>query len=245
MVSAVNHNVSPSTSHVGHHAASNPAHLSRSMSEFDSLKLRAETGQTLSPVEQGTLARLMDRAKAGPPAPAKAKAPAAATGTVKGAKTSADFKLSNATKQDKADLDAALKYLQATDSKGKAKSPTAVALLAKLPKGTKINIIHDGNDSYDPNTKTINWDPRSGLAVSDGSGNQSAAMGLAHEIDHKVGGLKNPKDTGDDYDNTEEKRVITGSETKIAKELGEPTRTDHRGAAVELSSSTAHTAIKR
>jgi hypothetical protein len=215
------------------------------LSEHESLQLRADLGLPLTPVEQGMLARLNDRAAAGGAAATHAKQAAAAPKTVKGAKTAADFKLTNANKQDTADLNAALAYLQGADAKGKANSPTAVALLAKVPKGTKINIIHDGNDSYDPSTKTINWDPRSGLAVSSGKGNQSAALGLAHEIDHMVGGQKNPKPTGDAYDNTEEKRVITGSETKIAKELGEPTRNDHRGTAVTLKSSTAHTAIKR
>ncbi len=238
MTSAIDGNVGRASAHAISFDRASSGHIAGPLSERASLQLRADLGLPLSPVERGVLARLTDRSSA-KAAPLAATAPA--TGTVKGAKTAADFKLTNATARDVADLNAALKYLQATDAKGNAKSPTAVALLAKLPAGTKINIIHNGNDSYNPRTNTINWDPRSGLAVSSGKGNQSAALGLAHEIDHKVGGLRNPKPTGDAYDNTEEKRVITGSETKIARELGEPTRTDHRGAAVTLGSSTAHT----
>jgi hypothetical protein len=214
---------------------------SEALSERDALQARVEGGGTLTPVEQGTLARLSKPAAQSAKPAAKA---AAATGTVKGAKTAADFKVIGANKQDIADLNAALKYLQGTNSKGVAKSQTAVDLLAKLPKGTKLQIIHDGNDAYDPKTKTIFWDPRSALAVSSGAGNQSAALGLAHEIDHAVGGQKNPRPTGDAYDNTEERRVITGTETRIAKDLGEPTRTDHRGTTVVLGSSTAHTNVK-
>ena len=192
--------------------------------ELASLQARAEAGGSLSPVEQGTLARLLGGSAA------RATATAART-----PKTVADFSLSGATKQDKSDLKAALAYLQ--------KSPAAAAFLQTVPKGTKIHIIHDGNDSYSPATKTVNWDPRSGLAVSSGKGNQSAALGLLHELDHKVNGLVHPKATGDNYDTTEEKRVITGLETKVAHQLHEPTRTDHRGAAVTLASATAHTTI--
>ena len=215
---------------------------SDAVAERELLQARSEGGGTLTPVEQGTLARLSKPAAQTVKAPAKAAA--AAAGTVKGAKTAADFKVLGANKQDIADLNAALKYLQGADSKGVANSKTAVDLLAKLPKGTKLQIIHDGNDAYDPNTKTIFWDPRSALAVSSGAGNQSAALGLAHEIDHAVGGQRNPRPTGDAYDNTEERRVITGTETRIAKDLGEPTRTDHRGSTVVLGSSTAHTNVK-
>ena len=193
--------------------------------EHATLQARADAGEHLSPVEAGTLARL-NGVGATNAAPAHARTP----------KTTADFALSGATKQDKADLKAALEYLQ--------KSPAAAAFLATVPKGTKIAIIHDGNDSYSPATKTVNWDPRSGLAVSSGAGNQSAALGLLHELDHRTNGLAHPKATGDAYDNTEEKRVVTGLETKVAHELHEPTRTDHRGAAITLATATAHTEIK-
>jgi hypothetical protein len=228
------------------------------LGELESLKLRSDLGLPLTPVEQGTLARLTAQAKTGPAAPstttttkapststapAKTEATAATTGTVKGAKTIDDFDLSNATDQDKADFKAALAYLQAADAKGNAISPTAVKLLAKLPKGAKINFIKNLDAFYDPTSKTINWNPRAAGDLA--SGKMSPALVLAHEIDHMVAGQKKPKATGDNYDNTEEKRVITGSETKIANELGEPTRKDHRGGLVLVGSSTEHTAVKK
>lgn len=190
--------------------------------EREVLQARADAGQTLSPVEQGTLDRLNRTAP----------------------KTVDDFTLSNANAQDKADLKAALDYLQQTGLDGKPLSPTAVELLSKLPPGFKINITHNGDDSYDPNTNTINWDPRSALEVTSGAGKQSAALGLIHEMDHAANGQRNPTPTDDGYDNTEEKRVITGSETTIAHDLGEPTRTDHYGTATEDEpSSTEHTHV--
>lgn len=207
--------------------------------ELDTLQARAASGQ-LSPVEQGTLARLMDRAGGGTaPEAAAAKAPKAHSGP----KTAADFKITGGTKQDKADLNTALQYLQQTDSSGKAVSPTATKLIAKMKEGATIHIIHDGNDSYDPNTGVLNWDPKSGLKVTSGQGIQSAALGLVHEMDHEVNGTVG-KPTGDGYQNTEEKRVIAGSETKIAHDLGEPTRKDHYGSTVVMTTANAHTDVK-
>ncbi len=223
------------------------------LSELESLKLRLDLGLPLTPVEHGTLARLADIVADAVVAAIKgstttlvtaiAPAEAALPKTVKGAKTIADFKLTGASKQDIADFKAALAYLQAADSKGKAISPTAVALLAKVPKGAKINIIKDLNAFYDPSAKAISWNPRAAGDLA--SGKMSPALVLAHEIDHMVAGQKNPKATGDNYDNTEEKRVITGSETKIARELGEPTRKDHRGGLVLVGSSTEHTSVTK
>jgi hypothetical protein len=209
--------------------------------ELQSLQARAESGGQLSPVEHGTLARLMERAGGGhQTAGTAAKAPAAHSGP----KTSADFKVTGGTKQDKADLDAALKYLQQTNGAGKAVSPTATKIISQMKEGATIHIIHDGNDSYNPNTGVLNWDPRSGLQVTSGQGIQSAALGLAHEMDHEVNGQANPKPTGDGYQNTEEKRVITGSETKIAHDLHEPTRTDHYGSTVVMTTASAHTDVQ-
>ncbi|MBA2935379.1 hypothetical protein HZF05_14930 [Sphingomonas sp. CGMCC 1.13654] len=204
--------------------------------ELDTLQARAASGQ-LSPVEQGTLARLMDRAGGGA-APGAAKAPKAHSGP----KTAADFTITGGTKQDKTDLNTALKYLQQTDSSGKAVSPTATKLIAKMKEGATIHIIHDGNDSYDPSTGVLNWDPKSGLKVTSGQGIQSAALGLVHEMDHEVSGTVG-KPTGDGYQNTEEKRVIAGSETTIAHDLHEPTRTDHYGSTVVMTTANAHTDV--
>lgn len=220
-----------------------PLSLGQEGGELELLRARADAGGALTPVEQGTLARLMDRAAPGDGASAPTTPATPANDPVEGAKTVDDFTVTNANAQDRADLQEALDYLQQADANGDPVSQTATDLLAKLPDGARINIIHDGNDSYNPNTNVINWDPRSGLVTSSGEGTQSAALGLIHEVDHEVGGISNPKPTGDAYDNTEEKRVITGSETTIAHDLHEPTRTDHRGGLAVMNSSIEHTEV--
>ncbi|QNA86369.1 hypothetical protein G4G27_22090 [Sphingomonas sp. So64.6b] len=212
--------------------------------EGATLQARLDAGATLSPVEQGTLARIMDRA-GGPPAHGPAAndpAPAdkAANDDVK---TVEDFNVTGASAQDLKDLKEALAYLQQTDAKGNPVSETATELLDDLSDGATIHIVHDGGDQYDPSTGVIDWDPRSGLTVTGGAGTQSAALGLIHEVDHEVNGLANPQPTGDGYDNTEEQRVIQGSETTIAHDLHEPTRTDHYGSLEVMKSSTDHTEV--
>ena len=116
------------------------------------------------------------------------------------------------------------------------------SLIDKLVNSTtefKLHIITDGNDSYDPRTHQINWDPYSALKTTCG-GHQSAALGLGHEIDHATfdpltaNKLANTYDPH--YDNLEEKRVITGSETHAAHTLGEDVRHDHRGSVYAVAS---------
>jgi len=89
------------------------------------------------------------------------------------------------------------------------------------------------NDSYNPTTHTINWDPHSALRCTSG-GRQSPALGLGHEMAHGDAGwwdrLVGGMTVGaGNYDNWEEWRVIAGPETSAANTLGEDTRTDHRG----------------
>ncbi len=226
--------------------------------------------QNLTPVQQGELARaqqvqargegfiqdivdalrnfiqdLLGGAGKQPQKPGKPEGPTGPTGptapstTVEGAKTIEDFKLVGASKQDRADFKAMLEYLQRADANGKAVSPTAVALLAKLPDNQVVKINNNHEDYFDPNNGEIGWDPRSALKVGGTEKFQSPAMGFIHEVDHAVN-MITPKPTGDNYHNTEEKRVITGSETTIANDLGEPTRTDHLGDVVHVASPTEH-----
>lgn len=98
---------------------------------------------------------------------------------------------------------------------------------------TKYTIVINNNDddSYDPTTHTIHWDPHSALCIHSGC-TQSPALGLGHEMAHAdqpwywglVGWVPWPS-----YDNLEERRVIRGPEKKAAHTLGECTRTDHGG----------------
>ena len=105
------------------------------------------------------------------------------------------------------------------------------------PLHLKVN-YHD-DDSYDPATRTVNWDPHSALQTSAG-GHQSPALGLGHELDHAVvdgrlaeagAGAYDPK-----YDNREERRVILGSEAHAARTLGEDVRHDHGGWTYRVDS---------
>lgn len=82
---------------------------------------------------------------------------------------------------------------------------------------------------------TVFWEPRKGLLLTNGK-KQSPAVRLEHEFDHGMDDLKNHKDHEDrkdikdsQYDNKEERRVVTGSETKTAKKLHQGVRTNHDG----------------
>jgi hypothetical protein len=102
----------------------------------------------------------------------------------------------------------------------------------------RIVINHNDNDSYDPNTHAIHWDPHSALQTTLG-GRQSPALGLGHEIDHAV---ENPyieerlaEMPNLAYDNAEEKRVVLGSERHAAHTLHEDLRYDHSGTCYKVA----------
>jgi hypothetical protein len=106
----------------------------------------------------------------------------------------------------------------------------------------RIVINHNNNDSYDPNTHAIHWDPHSALLTTTG-GAQTPALGLGHEIDHAVENawkeerLASVPDLA--YDNLEEKRVILGSEHHAARTLHEALRYDHDGSVYRVPSPTS------
>ena len=101
----------------------------------------------------------------------------------------------------------------------------------------KIN-SHD-DDSFDPNFRTVNWDPHSALRTTTG-GRQSPALGLGHELDHAtVASRIRDRDSAIPdraYDDREERRVILGSERHAAHTLGEAPRHDHRGTTYYVRS---------
>ena len=90
---------------------------------------------------------------------------------------------------------------------------------------------------YNPNTRTIYWDPTSGLIMRDRTSVQSAALGLAHEMGHAAQHLKGLLDTfiADPSPLNEfnmEQENLELFEIPIAMQLREPTRTwysDQRG----------------
>ncbi len=115
-----------------------------------------------------------------------------------------------------------------------AKASKILADLEREGDTVRIQTIDNGDDRYDFNTKTIYWDPRSGLAIpgSCETRNQSPALGLLHEADHALADLQGrtadqTPDPGDRSENDEERRVINGSERNAAMKLGEPVRSRH------------------
>jgi hypothetical protein len=113
-----------------------------------------------------------------------------------------------------------------------ASSDPARRLFDRIERSRKeftLSTNNKHNDSFD-RKHTVNWDPRSAFKTNEG-GTQSPALRLLHEIDHA---LTNPvlqslrtlfKDRA--YDNAEERRVIRGSEARIARDIGEAGRYDH------------------
>lgn len=103
----------------------------------------------------------------------------------------------------------------------------------------RIAINHRDDDSYDPNTRVIHWDPHSALLTNAG-GRQSPALGLGHEIDHAVENawtedrLARIPDLA--FDNAEERRVVLGSEHHAAHTLHEGLRWDHGGTTYRVPS---------
>jgi hypothetical protein len=134
------------------------------------------------------------------------------------------------------DFDRAVAYL--------SRDPVERALFDRLehgPQRVTLTSNHANADDYDPNTRTIHWDPHSALRTAAG-GRQSPALGLGHEVDHAV--HDGPREwlrsqTPDArYDTAEERRVITGSERHAARTLGEAVRHDHGGATYRVPSPT-------
>ncbi|HUY41671.1 MAG TPA: hypothetical protein VMV82_08920 [Candidatus Dormibacteraeota bacterium] len=104
----------------------------------------------------------------------------------------------------------------------------------------RVNARND--DSFDPATDTIDWDPHSALRTTSG-GTQSPALGLGHEIDHAVEApcveARLNARANRCFDTAEERRVVAGSERHAARTLGESTRTDHAGRCYRVASPTA------
>ena len=121
----------------------------------------------------------------------------------------------------------------------------AAGMLAKLHASDAVYYITEGKGSaFSYKTNTIEWNPEMGLLTTEGVVMSPTSV-LNHEVDHaleydtkKDQFMKDINTPVDNYDNAEEKRVITGSEQTTAKKLGEVgkdevTRTDHGGTLYE------------
>ena len=137
-----------------------------------------------------------------------------------------------------------LVYREGTDPKFKEKFAKSVkfmnkkgtsGMMAKLNAlaidgGFQIELVDNtggGNSAFDPDTNTIYWDSELGAETSPGIFISPATI-LNHEIDHALNANENPKQAREgkakpdkDYEDKEEKRVITGSEQKTAKKHGD------------------------
>jgi hypothetical protein len=102
-----------------------------------------------------------------------------------------------------------------------------------------LRINNRNDDSFDPNSDTINWDPHSALRTTRG-GAQSPALGLGHEMDHATEAPRAQERLASQpdarYDTKEERRVIAGSERHAARTLGEAPRFDHAGTTFRVNS---------
>jgi RHS repeat-associated protein len=118
--------------------------------------------------------------------------------------------------------------------------PGMAAIIASLENSWwTYTVVLNSNAVDSAQGFTINWDPHSALDV--GCGMQTPALGLGHEMAHAAGPwysvfekiISDPQ-----YDNAEEKRVITGPESQAAFNLGEGMRADHGGSPTTVSGPT-------
>ena len=137
----------------------------------------------------------------------------------------------SAAQQRNEDIQAARQYLSG--------SAEMRSVMAAFDSGhIHIKIIHDGNDRYDPNTRTVYWDPHSALRTTTG-GHQTPALGLGHEMAHATGNhrqydtLSSRPDAR--YANKEERRVIRNYENPAARQLGESLRYNHAGTTYNVN----------
>jgi hypothetical protein len=134
-------------------------------------------------------------------------------------------------------IDGALAYL--------SRDPVERALIRRVEHSRvphRILIDHRGEDSYQPDTRTIRWDPTSAMRTTHHHGRQSPALGLGHELDHAAENARTYDRLQNiavrAYDSVEERRVITGSERHAARTLHESVRFDHCGRLYRVAAPT-------
>ena len=122
-------------------------------------------------------------------------------------------------------------------------------IISRIEKREQIIYIvpTTGMSYFSPKRKTIYWNPKVGVLTKKGVV-MSPATVLNHEADHALQEIENPEQKEIDcstldeqYNNAEERRVITGSEQITARKheeigLDEVTREDHKGSPYETIS---------
>ncbi|WP_291152102.1 DUF6443 domain-containing protein [Flavobacterium sp. UBA7680] len=154
----------------------------------------------------------------------------------------------NATEKFKKNFAQAIAYLKANKMDG---------LFAKLQASDVVYTIEQGSNLsfFDPSNNTITWDDENGIITSENEILSPTTL-LNHEADHALEEEKHPikkmfaRYFPSRYENREEKRVITGTELRTARALGEIkkkngiTRTDHKGFRLRTKSSTSNIPVK-
>jgi RHS repeat-associated protein len=128
-------------------------------------------------------------------------------------------------------------------------------MLALMGSPIHFSIYEQGDENGDAMSASgapvIIWGPTNGLLTDNGVV-LSPATNLDHEADHQLQRVRNPvqynkdrKTPDKNYDNKEERRVITGREQKVARALGEikkgqVTRKNHTGLNVTTHGPTSN-----
>jgi len=136
-----------------------------------------------------------------------------------------------------------------------SKNPEMNALVERLEKGpykTNVTTNEVSNNEMEPQMNgnaEVHWDPKH-MHVASNDAKRSPATRLAHELDHADEWTHNPQrlitnaNTPDDkFSNLEEKRVITGSERRNVKAIGEGQREDHSAGKGEFNSKGVTSAV--
>jgi len=125
----------------------------------------------------------------------------------------------NGTEEQKSDYEEAKQYIEQSE-RGKE----LISNLEDRSELVTVNFHDEMTDSYDPVFNEVNWNPNAGLEVGDGE-IQTPALQLAHELGHAeqdVQGELRGKTVAEI-----EQANLTKTETVIANELGEPTRSNY------------------
>ncbi len=125
-----------------------------------------------------------------------------------------------------------------------SQSPTAEAMLkTAVANGVKIYLNHDGLTKYkpEPYPGILYFDPLLGsIEYVPGTSYYntiSPAQAFMHEIGHSIG-YTTPVPTYDGFTDTEERRVILGTDVRISQELGAPIRGIHETGPFRAESPT-------
>ena len=116
---------------------------------------------------------------------------------------------------------------------------------------TDAKLVEELGTKYNPQNgmQIIQWESRKGLRTTEG-GYQSPATRLEHEFAHAIDDRDNPSCHRDrraiadsQYENKEERRVITGAESKMARLNHESVRHNHLGRTYNVVSPTSTTSM--